>query len=322
MCLDLLDQVCPSGDLTDPNELKEYRSKRPVIAGYNAASFYTTLYQLMKGGAIKDPKTIKGEVLNGNVRKFAPDVTRKSRLGTHDTEIKACSARSKHKLPKDQLRDYCWRLLKKLEQGEKRPSVDYTLFRYGSRDDYKPYEGLGKPGQEKNHSTLLKRLSQETTELTIIPLNVLIAMVATDHFHRLDVMDQSKSNYSRKDVNQICIYGGKLSALRKGQTEEELINLLTDDWSYVDHPNWLQLNQLKIKRYTLKDLPETFTCRQKGRGKRYPLVSFPITQIKINPEAEIKWLQSFRRNYKKILQEWIGIEKIKPSRTLELEPDF
>jgi len=306
-----IDQICPSDILRDPEELEKYKRTRTAISSYNTATFYTLLFQLLEKGGISNPSKKDLKVfLEGGSKNHKSDSKLIDGDGEHRAEIKAAAFRNKHKCAKDQFKNYCLKLLNRLKEGDKLPSVNYAFFRYGHWSDYKLYPDLGKSGQEKNHGSLLERFCYETRDLTIVPLNLLIAFLSSIEFFKAASMNQTSSRFSRKSVDQFHLYGGRLSELHNGQVMKELLDGLKDeDFSYMTNPEWLELDSLRLRKYSLDDLPDNFYCRERGKRKRYEIKPFSITRFDMSKAAEKRWLKSFKEHYEEIATEWLGIEE-------------
>lgn len=313
---DFKDQVCPGDRLKNPAELATYKRKRIVIAGHNVSSFYIHLYQAMERGRIHvySPQDFRKILEGSNGTGFHPDVIKQSRHGMMFTEIKASAFRNKVKSSSNQLKRYSIALLDRLrEEGEELPWVEYAFFRYGSWDSYKTYAGDAKKCREKDHRSLITRLSDETKDLTIVPLNLLIAIFSSPDFHVRENMNQATSNAflygGRQYQGQLNVYGGRFSDIhRKVKNVQDLISRLMER-TRIDHPEWLCLDELEIQK---SELGEDYSCQSSDNEDspfyiKREITPFPIIRFRMNKDAKKKFLANYQRHFARMFEQWVRI---------------
>src|SRR3989344_9070826 len=115
--------------------VEEAQSKR-VIANKNTGLFYSHVFTNIGGGTVHHHSRDEiEEILSGSQRRFRPDVVHNRKTGKGYTEVKAVSTRtSQPQCYFGQLENYCFQLLKRIDEGDELPWVDYAFFRYGDRN--------------------------------------------------------------------------------------------------------------------------------------------------------------------------------------------
>ncbi len=272
--------------------------KGAVIAMLNTSHFYTPLYSSLFGGRTARP--LESEVLrlmDGSRRDFKPDVVKKDKHGVGYTEIKGISlkAGSPH-CPQNQVANYAYRLLARIEKGDKKPFVDYSFFRYGNSQTNVHFEKL-------ENGKLISTLCKGTRDLLIAPLNLAFLLFLNG---RRDTMDQTSNDSTWNERVYWKPFGKHLTMLHKepGAKYDLLANIPPHikrkfDGGEEEIKELLALEELFVEKYVSP--PKVYVDGVK-------LKPFNVAHYKNHDYS--KWLESFSKNHEVILTKLLGIRDV------------
>ncbi len=281
---------------------QETGEKRKHISKLNTSRFFVELYHSLYGGVInKDGRNgnIDTILSNGNLRRFSPDIVSSLDGNTAFTEIKSNSIkRSSPFCSKNQIENYCYLLLRELEEGDLKPSVNYAFFRYGN--------SYTKHLHKLGNSSLVDELARGDKYLTIMPLNLLFFLLA---FSNLEEKDQTTST-SNINYQKYLMPRGKI--LRTLHESENAIQELIGE--YLDQPTW------DPKRRYIGNIEDFFLDKLRADRSMSPKINFKyhsehkmdpfsITKYSLPGKSQAKWLSHFSRNHRIILDN-LGLEDI------------
>lgn len=319
-----IDQVCPDERLRKPAELESYRNQRKVIAAKNAAIYYTALYQAIYGGVIHhcsnganqyetelDPFEVQSDG-------FHPDIVGKCGTDYLFTEVKTSHVdgnRFWSAIP--QFRNYSQEVLHR-KTPRKNPFFQYALFRYGRRHESGLYLGSAKLGHEQDHRSLVEKLSHETNELILLPMNLMMAIFSTGvsaGFYQRKSRDHSTSNTTRSSEDYFVLYGGIMSKLikmaRKKTDLNDFLDKLRDpDITQSRNPEVFCLDGIRIHR---RKSPRNLFCRSSIDLGEFcveaPIEQFDIVEFFMDESLKRKFLKNFKEHHKDMF-DWMRIQAL------------
>lgn len=302
-------------------ELEQYITKRANDKGKNVAAFYDALFDVIRTDPtwrgdrvqISDPSYYGMKQDNGFG--FNPDSLKVYRSGPVYGEVKVSAFRNaKFWCSPKQFLKYWAQLEDMNEMGEKMPFLNYGLFRYGSRDDYKIHE-CEYSGKTKNKSKhicdnkcLTSNLATKTRELTIIPINLMLALFMSNKFRKNGKMDQSSSRISLENQDYFWLKGTLASTLHNnnGSTVKSVEELIDGSVSPATY-DLLGLKDINISR----ERSNGVYCLPVGmNGFHYKVKEFPIVRLEMSKESEKKWAENFRDYGRDILRYCFGIQNL------------
>ena len=265
-------------------ESGEDARKRSVISRINTSTYFTELYSALFGGRT-NKKRIRDILEDKILAQSVPDIIARGDEMTDYTEVKVCSVKTSGiKIPQKQIENYCYLYLfessRVFGEGKGRlPFLDYALFRYGNNWRTKGLHML-------SNKSLVERLSSEKTELTILPLNLILSLLPLS---KSELFDQSSSDSSLDYQQVYSIPGSILSQLHGGHGLE---NFLFEEGFY--------LSELKSRSF----MSEPIVVNYYGNKVVNP---FSVTRYYMSLEKEDKWRMYFLKNHFQILSH-LGLE--------------
>ncbi|MEK6891404.1 MAG: hypothetical protein AABX03_04685, partial [Nanoarchaeota archaeon] len=294
------------GDQLDlPLDAEYYRKlgeQRKAITKKNIGRYFVTLYANLYGGDVSPQFKHTYEYYSNGHRKFHPDITRKTRHGKHDTEIKAASnSNNQNWIGVKQLENYAHNYLKSLESGLKESTTDYSFFRYG------PYQKKSNVKLSSlTNSELKKEISRDPNssrrDLLVLPANLLLFILSSSKYHKRPISRVS-SNTGVNEASYWIVGPGGLSELHKGL--ESLDYFMRHTFLEQEARELFMLDSLNVETSIT---PEEVYC---GRHKVKP---FRVTRYFLPKDALISWNSHFRQNHKTILEE-VGIKNLHHEET-------
>lgn len=264
----------------------QFASKIAVRGKKNIGRFFLQLYTTMFGGY--ESSSLFNPVIKINYeikRRFIPDVTEYTDNGRVYTEVKSVSLRTNQiTISKEQIENYSFASLMAYQEGDKLPEINFGFFRYGYRDLVQSHNLPDKK--------LIELLSQEVRELSIYPLNLLLATLMLNPPHKKDRATPNSSN-----VNTYYSVKGKIITLL--QQPKGLEQLLQQGDFGSDLVDELMLDKLKIEQFESSDKYDIFCQRRK-------MAPFRITKYYSSDRQLKKWLKYFNKNNDKVLS-FLGV---------------
>lgn len=280
------------------------------ISGRNISTFYSNVYCTLFGGRIIARKSRYDVIKEDKKVKISPDINKLKDNGEIETEIKAVSTRwNQHTCGVDQLRNYCFNLLKEINSG-KEYEFEYAFFRYGHWTATKLYR--------LNKSQLVKKLSEETRFLNIFPLNLTLLVLFDSKEHEANHKtskgpDKELYKYPKgklmTDLNtdpknlEKVIENQRLSGISLGFSKESFIDEIIGDL-FLDKINFHgeYSPPIKVEYY----------------GKEHLIKPFPVARYYLTEDDSQRWKEHFLTNHKRILDN-LNIEDLFEEHILTLE---
>lgn len=232
--------------------------------------------------------------------------------------------------PKQFLR--LWQLLEdRLMEGDELPAANYGFIRYGVHiDGEKGYdcqlhecERSGKKVSGERHSCdnrcLTKNLVHKTTDLTIVPINFVLACFMSDRFRKTGTMNQETSR-ADIDVQDYFWLKGKISTALQGtgfrkpvQSMEQFFGDSISSRTY----DVLGLRNLRIVRGSS---PENIYCLPSGIfSYPYKVKPFSVVRLEADESSQRGWNGNFQYYGRDILKFCLGINDLDEA---VFEPSF
>ncbi|MBD3253366.1 hypothetical protein GF386_06540 [Candidatus Pacearchaeota archaeon] len=298
------------------DELEDYIRRRKNDKGKNTAIFYEALYDVLR----TDPRWRGRRLKVRNPEEYgvfadsplplnhSSDSLKLYGSGPVYGEVKTTALRhSEGWCSPKQLARYWLRMEARIEEGDKIPGIQYGLFRYGTHDDYDMHkcDRYGKRVNKKRHicddRCLTRNLTKKTRDLTVIPLNLLIALFMSDKFGRAVIVNQTNSRQGESSVPYFRLFGSTCSYFHgnpRTKPVESVEELLGDSISPATY-GVLCLRDMNIVREQsgpVHCLPESFS------GNPYLIPNFPVVRVEMTRTNEEKWIENFRRYGRELLQ--------------------
>lgn len=294
--------------------IEKYIWDRARAKKQNVTNYYHALIQSIRTGpcykgqelAVQEP-----EEFGVGTSTFSPDVLKLYKTGPEYNEVKSAQwRRGEIQCAKNQLLRYYKLLMERLELGDELPAVNYVFLRYGTYKDYELHhcDKEGKNQGNGNHrcdnKCLTKNLTSKKLEVSVIPLNLLLAIFSLSRFHRIKEMDHTTST-GRNQESYILLARKVFSAFQGHSRKPPIKNLeeLLQDSVNPELKQILMIDKLKIKR---SNSPEDFTCSPLGLNTDYKISQFPIVRFEMNKNAEKQWLDNFHRYNGELLYRCAG----------------
>jgi len=317
-------ETLASTQVENKYERAEAISERSGQKGKNVARYFDTIYDAVRTNPVwrgerlhvEDPSSYG---MSDVPFTHSPDSLKLYESGPVYGEVKTTGFQNAKFWcsPKQFLRH--WQLVeKRLDGGDKLPVLDYGFFRYGflipgtTRYDQKLHEcnqsGKKVDGEKHNcdNRCLTTNLINKTVDLTILPINVLLAAFMSNKFAKRGTMDQTTSQ-GANNVQDYFWPKGKLSTQlqktgkRKVTSMEELFGDSISSEAY----DVLSLRNLNIVR---EDSPDNLFCLLKGiTGFPYKVKQFPIVRVERDESVEREWVERFQYHGRDILKFSLGI---------------
>lgn len=282
----------PKGKPRSPEEA----NRRSALLKKNISHFYGEIYAALTGGkAWPLYKTEIDRIAKGIERNLHPDIVKRTKNGIWYTEVKASSHRSaRFHCGIRQAENYFYKILERMEKGDKSPRCDYAFFRYGVRDDV----SFGSMPNEELETMLCDR----TKFLLIMPSNLaMFLFLGSPQYEQ----NQETSGNSVEMQMYFNPRGGMVNSLFRGR---EGLEALTGRNSVIFVKDWLEGSDFAIEN--LKTI-KTESPKMKVNGKE--LRQFGIMQYYL-PNGEYKaWLEHFKAHHERILGA-IGIRDLYAER--------
>ena len=265
--------------------------KRTQLVKKNTSQFYSFVYAGIFGGRVTRPhKFVLDELPDGSFFNFHPDVVRYDKNGTHYTEVKGISKRaSQPHCSKTQVSNYAYKLLLRLNNGDKQPSVDYAFVNYGTSANMHLVK-LETKG-------LVKRLSKETNSILVVPLNLAFLLLLNS---RSEDKNQETSNCSghaqhwRPKHSTICLLQDEGL-----NTIPALLNGIKNPYDRDRAEKYFALEGFHVESYMS---PNNLYCRE------VKIQPFQITRYFSTDNRA--WLKNLRAYHKEILESTLHIKDI------------
>ena len=281
-----------------PKFIRQIKARSPedaqtkrAISSKNTGTFYAHLFTTIGGGTVHHSSRDEiEEVFSGDRRNFLPDVVHNRKTGKGYTEIKAVSTRtSQPQCYFGQLENYCLQLLKRIDEGDELPWVDYAFFRYGDRNLC---------GQSSfTNQELMRKLAQNTRDLLILPLNLVFLVLMNSPS---EVRDHSSNSQTRANCSYWKVRSSMLNLFH--MNSEKAVERVLEDDRYIGN---LERDDLFIDElYSMKlESPRIHT------PKPNIIKPFEITKFRLPYLVYKEWLYHFKNNHQRILGE-LGIRDL------------
>lgn len=267
-------------------------SKRSTRSKENSSEFFVRLYATLEGGSVTplDCRDVE-HLVNGERRQFRPDIVHRKVRGTGYTEVKVSSTRAaQEKCSMIQVRNYGFKLLDRIRAGDELPWVDYAFFRYGDRN-------VGQL-QKLENGNLTEKLAQETRDLLIAPLPLVLLMLQNSP---QELHDQTSADYSINYRSYWYVQSGMLNFFHE-HGERALGKLVRPDGKIGRFtPEDLFLDKLTARHY--RSPPRYYVTRSGMLGMLKP---FDITKMRMEEEDYKKWLKFYGEHYEEMFDD-LGI---------------
>lgn len=296
------------------NQWEDYGRARRNAAKHYLGRTYAQLYQGLFRGRLPNFNCQQGTLRIGKKdRLFRPDVIRLEEGNNHYIEIKANSfRRGSFSLGALQLENYCGVILQEGSSGSASPFFEYAFFRHGTRREYNTLVGESKetpPSQDRNF--LLERITTQTKDLIIVPVNLLIFLLAHGDYHRIETRDQETSDSPIDSQRYFCLKSGVVSILHN---KHRGINTLLTKPRARDLCEMVEKLGLEALRVQRTELPKGFSIN--GREVK----PFPVTRFYMSPEDEKAWFKTFQKHHADILTKWLEIDDLFGEVDAEVSP--
>lgn len=251
---------------------------------------------------------------------FRPDYVTRYSDGFEFGEVKANNSRHyKSWCSNEQNVLYAIAIFERLNKGDIFPMSTFIFARYGTRDNYDMY--TCDRSKEKNHSCDLRclssKLSKSVRDVTIVPFNFYLAMLASGKFHNEATVNQESSivvNPAKRYLRVSGKIGGIVHGGNRRRRNDDVNDIITKG---VDFDPWLY-NQLGIgsMRVVRKKSPKNLWLRVNGSSATYKIKgpdnndSFDIARIECDEDGQKRWLENFYKNHDRILNKSIGIDSM------------
>ncbi len=275
-------------------ENEKIAGQRRVISNHNTSSLFADLYSLLYGGRVNKGNALDTRIyLEGRRRVFSPDIIGEFRRDQRFTEVKGASMNGLPYCSLKQIENYAFSLLGRLESGDVSPAVNYAIFRYGNNSRPLHLDRL-------NNSQLLRRLSSERKNLTIIPFNLLLLLL---NLSRFDTVNQTKSHSS---VDFQDYLRPRIAVLTMLHERKEAIEKIVKKY-HAPYEDWSQKFVGKLGDLHLDGLESENSMSPPIRMNYSPgeepitISPFSITRYFLPEKAQKNWLAHFRENHARIL---------------------
>ncbi|GBE19847.1 MAG TPA: hypothetical protein ENG87_02560 [Candidatus Pacearchaeota archaeon] len=288
--------------------------KKKLVVRPRFISEVTSIDDVSKFFSFFHTSVYRGEVMFGNYdsenltlnRDFRPDIVKKTPYGLEYTEIKANSTNGS--MPHcgiNQIENYCYLLLNRLDRGDEFPSVDYSFFRYGY--NYTRY--LHKLRRNK----FIEKLSDLVRFGTILPINLMFFICSLS---RIKTKNHEKSESGMDFVDYFMPRGSMITLLNQNKhAVSELIKRASEDNSNIKYgfKDNLSIDDRLIEDLSLKKLRcgkinyegVSVVCGK----KTHTINPFPVTRWSFSKDDYKRWLNHFSKNHKRILDN-LGLEDL------------
>ena len=315
-------------------ELAEYVNLRGNIKSKNVGIYYKALYDSLRTTPLWRGRRLKirnpeeyGMVDNGlSEFQFNPDCLSLFETGPVYGEVKASGFQNaKFWCSPVQFLRY-WQLLEDRirEFGDDIPNLNYGFFRYGffipgipgvRAYDCKLHE-CEKSGKKINgekhlcdNRCLTTNLINKTHDLTIIPINLLIAIFMSEKFQKQGRMNQLSSQFSWDHQDYSWVKGKLCTSLHGARNVKQVSSIrgLLGNSILPKTYEVLGLDRLRIVRESVSGI----FCLPHGiSGFPYKIRDFPVVRIEMSEKDEREWIKNFRNYGRDILRFSLGIANL------------
>jgi hypothetical protein len=295
-------------------EWEKYGSGRRHAGKHYFGRMYALLYAAKYGGRAPNIRGSNGiRQIGKESRLFQPDVISPRKSWEQYTEVKANSFRGGgFSLGVLQLENYCGVILDGLAKDSFH-FVNYAFFRHGERNDHRVLsdEKMGDTSPRRDKARLVRRVSCQTRDLLVLPINLLIFLLSHGDYHRIEIRDQETSESNIDSQRYFSLKSGAISTLH--DEHRGIHNLMTKPATrdLCDMIDKLSLEALKVERGMLSN---NFYIN----GRK--VEPFPVTRFYMSPADEQAWLKIFRENSAEILTKWLGIDDLFSGEAADRSP--
>ncbi len=286
-------------------------------AGDNIGLFFVDLYSQLHRKDYEFMPERTFNILDGEVRKFRPDLIQDTLFGEKHIEIKASSLnRSQSACGINQVENYVYQLLKQAISGEKqRPVFRYAIFRYGDSHENLRLHNL-------NRLQAGRKLARNIKDCTVLSTNQVMALLSLSR-------SETRAKQAESDSGKYFILSGAALTLLQDPKCADPSFFLKGYKQIVESK--LTQQRRKLPSYQVDAIRERFErarryCRRETLGlddlvveqfqsndrARFAfggveLPSFPVTVYSIKDYPA--WLKGFKKHHKSLLKP-LGIRNL------------